>query len=292
MVTIGVIGWNGLVGQQLLKLLSACRVNLVLLGRESYDQTALSNGKPVFAGSSYDFSQLDGVFLSVSPLVAKEYLLRIKTPWVIDNSGALSDQSTVVVPEIHDGNVGRVVTSPNCMAIALSLLLYALQDCGIHSVWGSSYQSISGAGKREMQKMLLKEGVYNNLQPNIPLEAEMIARDTQKILRRSIHIDIFTVRVPIQYGHGMHLRMKLEKQINKLDMVDKLVACPYIEYDEGHNPTPKQVVGSNKIHVGCLRVYKDVVDLWLVSDNVYRGAAWNMYAIAKKYFGVMEKVYE
>ncbi len=298
---IAVVGASGIVGQEMLSILSRYQVQLFPIGLRSAGKwiTIGSHKQPIADFETFDFRQVDGVVVSAGSQCAKSLKSRIGSAWLIDNSAAFRQLSDVslVVPEIFNGEPSQVVASPNCVAIPISLVLYPiLQLTNIIEVWGSTYQSVSGAGRNSMALLDQQRGIYDNIQSGIGEiggdgvsdEEVKIAQEVQKILSIQCLVEVMSVRVPIRYGHSVHLRVVLEKKIQLETVLEKLKGCPYIKLYDISIPEPVQARGSHQVHVGRVRQRSNVLDLWVVSDNVYRGAAWNVCQIAKQYFGLKE----
>ena len=298
---IAVVGASGIVGQEVIKILSRCNVQVFPVGNRSA-QTWVSVGdtqQSIEHIDNFDFTQMDGVIISAGSECAKEIQPRVGKAWMIDNSTAFRQDPNVslVVPELFQGEPTSVVASPNCIAIPVSLVLAPILELSaIDSIWGSTYQSVSGAGRQSMQQLAQKQGVYNDVHSGIgeidttgiSEEEAKITQEVQKILSIDSSVNIMSVRVPITYGHSVHLSVRLIEKHCLKTILEKLEQCPYIKLYQSSVPTPKQVVGSHQVHVGRVKQVGQSLDLWLVADNVYRGAAWNVCQIAKQYFGLKE----
>lgn len=296
---IAVVGASGVVGQSMLNILSKCDVNIIALGNRSVGQLIQCGDSTyeVLSAKDYDYTNLDGVVISAGAQCAHFVRSQVKSAWIIDNSSAFRQEENInlVVPEIHEGKISRVVASPNCIAIPMAIVLHNLQQVGvIHRVWGSTYQSVSGAGRADLDLLNRKMGVYDTLSAEIgdigtdgiSAEEAKITYEVNKILGINIPINIMAVRVPIQYGHSMHLGIEMS---NTKHVLEKISNSPYIKLCKNSVPDPKSVVGCHKVHIGRVRVTESFISMWVVSDNIYRGAAWNVCQVAKKFFGVKER---
>jgi aspartate-semialdehyde dehydrogenase len=94
------------------------------------------------------------------------------------------------------------------------------------------------------------------------------------------------VRVPLAIGHGMHVRVSLQSVIALDDILECLSCCPYIKIEDRGDVDIK---GSHMVFVSRVRLEGSVLDLWIASDNLIRGAAYNMCEIAKWCFDLREK---
>lgn len=296
---IAVLGASGLVGQRMLAILAQYDCKLYAVGQTS--SGSLLKGEygsfEVEHYQKFDFGKVDGVVMSVGSTGARWVKNHVSHAWIVDNSSTFRrDQDwNLVVPEIYQGHVGRYVASPNCVAIPVALVLFQLQSFGvIEEVWGSTYQSASGAGREYLAKLNRQEGIYDTVMPKIGEmtdgisdEEEKVTYEVKKILGLECDVMIMCVRVPIQYGHSVHLRVRMDRKLDLDKVLEKFKECPYIEYS-GEIIDPKSVVGCHKVHVGRVRRVGQCIDMWIVSDNLYRGAAWNVCEIAKRFFGVKE----
>lgn len=297
---VAVVGANGIVGRQMLGILSSCEVELYALGRRSVGQV-IDVGEmsyPVSASEDFDFGAMDGVVMSAGHVCASQVRASLGGAWLIDNSSAFrrEDSVALVVPEIFQETVGQVVASPNCVAIPMVLVLSLLQEWGLEGVWGSTYQSVSGAGMQAMRDLDSQQGVYDSVRAEIGSlgddgvtgEEDKIQYEVNKILGIDIPVSVMAVRVPVRYGHSMHLRVTLASTVNMKELLEKFRDCPYIKLYEDAVPEPRDAKECHQVHVGRVQVKDRVVGLWVVSDNVYRGAAWNVCEIAKRFFAVKE----
>ena len=294
---IAVVGATGIVGRVMMKLLTPCQVELFAIGHRSAGNEMHFGDSTyhIHSSSDFDFDKVHGVVMSAGEACAQEVRAKVSHGWLIDNSSAFRRDTDVslVVPEIFQGDISNTIASPNCIAIPLTLVLQALGRDNIVSVWGSTYQSVSGAGLGSLNALNEKKGVYDtvsaqigDIHDGISGEEEKIHYEVNRILGKDIPISLMAVRVPIQYGHSMHLRIELQ---DSRSVLEKLKSCPYIKLYESSIPDPKSVIACNKVHIGRLKVQGSIVDMWVVSDNIYRGAAWNVFQIAKQYFGVKER---
>src|SRR5438477_6926302 len=239
---------------------------------------------------------------------------------VIDNSSAWRMKANVplVVPEVNAedirGNEG-IIANPNCCAIPLVVVLNPLKEkVGLERVLVSTYQSASGAGRLlvdelEEQTKAIAEGtepplaVYpyqlaHNVVPGgwhpeaggYNEEEVKIVNETRKILHEpDLRIAATCVRVPVPVGHGESLFVETKDRISADEARALLGAAPgVIVQDDPHArlyPTPHDVAGKDEVYVG--RIREDVSSkhgllLWIVSDNLRKGAALNAVQIAEQ----------
>ncbi|MCJ8278276.1 MAG: aspartate-semialdehyde dehydrogenase [Bdellovibrionales bacterium] len=246
----------------------------------------------------------------------------------VDNSAAyrMDPNTPLVVPEINFDQMGdplkpRVIANPNCSTIQLVMVLNALKPFGISDVRVSSYQSVSGAGKEGISDLIAQsKNVLNDQEPgegqtfNPPIAFECqpkigsynddgfcseevkIMNETKKILSLpDLRISAFTVRVPTLNGHGEAVWVTFDKEVSKEQIESTLSECSYINYMK---PTAdksfhsyKEVSGESDAYVSRLRKDVDFPNtwmMWVVADNLYRGAASNGLLIAERIFDKLQ----
>lgn len=269
--------------------------------------------------ASFD-SGFDFAIFSAGGETAKKYapIAAQKGCIVVDNSSyfRMFDDVPLVVPEVnledayhHHG----IIANPNCSTIQAMLPLKALEDkYHIKRVIYSTYQAVSGAGKdalcdlenRDNSQPLKKfpYPIYNNCLPHIDVfmengyskeELKMI-NETKKILHRpDLKVTATTVRVPVQNSHSESINVEFEKDFEMEDLVTTLKDFPNIivQDDLSANLYPMAInaTGHDEVFVGRIRRDKSVVsgvNLWVVADNIRKGAATNAIQIVEK---LMEK---
>lgn len=237
---------------------------------------------------------------------------------VIDNSSAwrLDPEKKLIVPEINgdllDEN-DRIIANPNCSTIQLVLALLPLHKAyGVKRVVVSTYQSISGTGvKATAQMENEREGktgemaypyqIDKNCLPHCDVfmdngytkEEMKLTNETKKILDPSIDVTATAVRVPVVGGHSEAVNVEFEKDFD-LANVRKLLhnqAGITLKDDPSTNnyPMPLYAEGKDDVFVGRIRrdlSQANTLNMWVVSDNLRKGAATNTVQIAKL---IMEK---
>src|SRR6267154_3237463 len=238
---------------------------------------------------------------------------------VIDNSSAwrMKDNVPLVVPEVNPEDIRDnegIIANPNCCAIPLTVILHPLkQAAGIERVLVSTYQSASGAGRAlvdelEEQTKAIADGTepqavaypyqlaYNVVpggwrpEPDGYNEEEVkIVNETRKILHMpELRITATCVRVPVPVGHGESVFLETTEKITADEARTLFATAPgVIVEDDPHAklyPTPHDVAGKDEVYVGRIRndaSTKNGLALWLVSDNLRKGAALNAVQIAE-----------
>jgi aspartate-semialdehyde dehydrogenase len=238
---------------------------------------------------------------------------------VIDNSSAwrMKENVPLVVPEVNREDIRDnegIIANPNCCAVPLTVVLNPLKKAvGIERVLVSTYQSASGAGRAlvdelEEQTKAIAGGTepqvlvypyqlaYNVVpggwrpEPEGYNEEEVkIVNETRKILHMAdLPITATCVRVPVPVGHGESVFIETTAKITADEVRTLFATAPgVIVEDDPHAklyPTPHHVAGKDEVYVGRIRndsSTRNGLALWLVSDNLRKGAALNAVQIAE-----------
>ena len=315
---IAVVGATGLVGSTILKIMEERKFPVEKLYILSSKKSAGS--KLCFMGKEYVVEELNENFFdkpidialfAAGGAVSEKYapIAVEKGIKVVDNSSVfrMNKEVPLVIPEVNpediDWNRG-IIANPNCSTIQSVLPLKPLHDnFKIKRIIYSTYQSVSGSGLRGLRD--LEEGIvefypyqiqYNAL-PHIDSfldngytkeEMKMID-ETKKILHDdSIRITATTVRVPVKYAHSVSINIEFEKEF-KLDEVYKLLEKfpgVILKDDVSNNVYPMAIdaEGHDEVYVGRIRrdfSLENGLNLWVVADNIRKGAATNAIQIAE-----------
>ena len=271
---------------------------------------------------TYDFSKAQITFFAAGGKIAEEWVPKAsKKTVVIDNSKVFRMDKDVplIVPEVNPNKLSmfknkNIIANPNCSTIQMVVALKPLhENFNIKRVIVSTYQSVSGAGKAPMDELIsqtkeyLEEKKINsknftkqiafNLIPHIDEfkeegytreEWKMIS-ETKKILDPKINLTATCVRVPVMVSHAESLNVEFEKSfdIQKVrDILNKADGCKVVdERKNGGYTTP--VEAENKNFTFISRIRKDnsrdnALNMWVVSDNLLKGAALNTVQIAER----------
>ncbi|HEU0161982.1 MAG TPA: aspartate-semialdehyde dehydrogenase [Rhizomicrobium sp.] len=240
-------------------------------------------------------------------------------PIVIDNSSAwrMDRQVPLVVPEVnadalHDMPRG-IVANPNCSTAQLVVALKPLHDLfKIKRVVVSTYQSVSGAGNEAMDELFrqtraifvadpIEQGKFTkqiafNVIPHIDVfmdsgltkEEWKMAVETQKILDPDIQVTATCVRVPVFIGHSESVNIEFELPVTADQARAALRAAPGIlvvdKREDGGYVTPVECAGEDATFVSRIRkdpTVENGLNMWIVSDNLRKGAALNAVQIAE-----------
>ena len=254
------------------------------------------------------FSAGGDVSKQFAPVFAKHGAL------VIDNSSAWRRDENVplVVPECNPQDILKhknIIANPNCSTIQAVVALKPLNDAfKIKRIVYSTYQAVSGAGVRGFND--LKGGIcgekpqkfpypiFGNCLPHIDVfldngytkEEDKMIFETKKILNDwDLKITATCVRVPVYYGHSESVNVEFEKPCTVEQVREILSAAPgvIVRDDIKNNVYPMPIIAEDKDEVFVGRIRKDDtvfsgVNLWVVADNIRKGAATNAVQIAEK----------
>lgn len=219
--------------------------------------------------------------------------------------------------QLHQG----IIANPNCSTIQMVAALKPLQDhYGIKKIIVSTYQAVSGAGARAVQETLrqtrasldgheinpdvlpvgslpIKHQIAFNAIPQIDkfqdngftLEEMKMIRETKKIMGDdSIEVTATCVRIPVLYGHSESVYVELKSDYDLNEVRSLLQNAPGITLQDDpmsqHYPLPLEAAGKLDVFVGRLRrdlFEAKALNMWIVSDNLLKGAAWNALQIAE-----------
>jgi aspartate-semialdehyde dehydrogenase len=224
-----------------------------------------------------------------------------------------------VVPEVNPHAIAKyknrgIISNPNCSTIQMLVALKPIYDAvGIARINVATYQAVSGTGKEAIEELAsqtralfnsqdIEADVYPkriafNVIPQIDVfmengytkEEMKMVWETQKILEDdSIVVNPTAARVPVFYGHSEAVHIETRKKISAVEARALLEMAPGVivmdEREPGGYPTSIDAAGNDAIYVG--RIREDIshpmgLDMWVVSDNVRKGAALNSVQIAE-----------
>ena len=255
------------------------------------------------------FSAGGSISLEWAPKFAKEGTR------VVDNSSAWRMDSTkkLIVSEVNSKVLTKedfIIANPNCSTMQLLVVLAPLhKKYKIKRLVISTYQSVSGTGKNAIDQLEGERNDVNsskvypylidqNLLPHCDVfekdgytkEENKLINETRKILNdNSIQITSTAVRVPIEICHGESVNIEFEKDFEIEDIFEILSNSPglVVEDDPDNNKYPMPINSANKDEVFVGRIRRDFsiksgINLWIVADNLRKGAATNTIQIAEK----------
>ena len=240
---------------------------------------------------------------------------------VIDNTSAfrMDPEVPLVVPEVNPHAIGqytqrRIIANPNCSTIQMVVVLKPIHDVArIRRVVVSTYQAVSGTGKEAIEELdrqtraifsqqEVKVEVYPhqiafNCLPHIDVfldngytkEEIKMVNETKKIMEDdSIRVTATTVRVPVFYGHSESVNIETEKKITPQECRDVLSKAPGVIVEDDPSlfkyPLALYATGKDETFVGRIREDESIekgINMWIVSDNIRKGAALNAVQIAE-----------
>lgn len=319
-LNIAIVGATGLVGRNMIKVLEESKLqfkNLILLASEKSAGNKIDfRGEPLLVEKLTEdsFDSIDIALFSAGGSVSKKYApVAAKNGCVVvDNSSAwrMNPSVPLVVPEVNaeslQGHHG-IIANPNCSTIQLVVALKPLDvEYGIKRLVCSTYQSISGAGQKGMDKLqseiegnkidkghkIAYNAIFHPLSDSDGFTEEefKMYNETRKILGRpEMNIAFTCVRLPILGGHAESVNLELENPFNIDKLKEILASSPgLIVMDDMENdiyPTPLFANEKNEVYVGRIRRDNSVENglyLWVVADNLRKGAATNTVQIAEE----------
>jgi aspartate-semialdehyde dehydrogenase len=269
----------------------------------------------------YDFKGTDIVLMSAGGKTSKEWSPKIAAQGalVIDNSSAwrMDREVPLVVPEVNAHALSEIkkgiIANPNCSTAQLVVALKPLHDhAKIKRVVVATYQSVSGAGKDGMDELFTQtravfvtdpietkkftKQIAFNVIPHIDefldsgytKEEWKMMVETQKILDPDIQLTATCVRVPVFVGHSEAVDIEFENPITAAKARELLRAAPGVlvvdKHEDGGYVTPQEAAGEDATYVSRIRKDPTVdngLSMWVVSDNLRKGAALNAVQIAE-----------
>lgn len=331
-LTVAVVGATGAVGSEVVRTLEE---RLFPVGELRLVASARTAGELVdWRGSSVRVDELDAAlfegvdlaFFCAGGAVSAEY-----APLAVDAGAVVIDKSShfrmhpdvpLVVPEVNAGDLAErhlgIVASPNCTTIPMVVALKPLADAaGLARIVASSYQAVSGGGKRGIDTLSretinllnmrdVSDGETSSVFPRriafncIPQvdafledgstkeEAKVIAETRRVLHLETLPVAVTCVRVPTFYGHSVALTVELEQAMDPEEARRLLREAPGVVLcelgDEMPYPTAADVGGTDAVYVGRVREdpsHPHGLQLWVAADNVRKGAALNAVQIAE-----------
>lgn len=326
---VAVVGATGAVGKVFFEILAERKFPINTIHALASDR---SLGRTVRFGNrqldvddltQFDFKDIDLAFFSAGAAVSEKFAQRAVDAGaiVIDNTSCFryEDDVPLVVPEVNSDALAefhqrRIIANPNCSTIQLVMVLQPLrQAAGLERVTVATYQSVSGAGQSEIDRLARETLELLNGRPlsdqNTPQIAfnvvphvdriqdngytreEMKLRwESQKILGDpELRLSATAVRVPVFYGHSEAVHIETTEPLAAEEARELLALAPGIEVldapdGEGFPTAVTHAAGQDPVFVG--RIREDLstprgLALWIVADNVRKGAALNAVQIAE-----------
>ena len=271
---------------------------------------------------SFDFSKVKIAFFAAGGKISEKFALKAaKDCFVIDNSSffRMDPDVPLIVPQVnkdHLKNIKKnIIANPNCSTAQLVIVLKSLNDnFKIKRIVISTYQSTSGAGKKPMDELIDQtKSILNNKSFEVKNFTKQIAfnaiphidsfsddgytkeelkmiKETNKILGTKIDITATCVRIPVLVSHAESVNIEFENDfsIKKVkELLNTAEGCKVVdENSDGGYITPVDAEGKNETFISRIRKdnsKKNSLNMWIVSDNLLRGAALNAVEIAEAY---------
>ena len=318
-MNLAIIGATGLVGEEMLKVLDQRKIqftNLTLVSSKKSVGKSLNFQEKSYQLISIEDAlekELDVAIFSAGKDVSLKWapIFSKKGVTVIDNSSAWRMDKTkkLIVPEINGDELNqndKIIANPNCSTIQMLVAIAPIhKKYGITRVIISTYQSITGTDRIALNQlnneynnidgeMAYKYQIHQNAIPHCDdfedngytKEEMKLINETHKILDPNISVTATAVRVPVMGGHSESINLTLEKSFD-INEVKELLAHSegIVVEDDPENfkyPMPINARGKDEVFVG--RIRKDFscensLNLWVVSDNLRKGAATNAIQI-------------
>lgn len=274
----------------------------------------------VFNLETFDFSKIKITFFAAGGKISEKYApVAAKHSIVIDNSSfyRMDPDVPLIVPQVNPEAINdmkkNIIANPNCSTAQLVIVLKPLHDLfKIQRVVVSTYQSVSGGGKGPMDELIeqtklslnnekinpknfTKQIAFNAI-PQIDVftdngytkEELKMTNETKKILDEKIELTATCVRIPVMVSHSESVNIQFEKpfSLEKVrDVLSKAEGCEVYDLrEDGGYITPIEAEGKNETYISRIRedkTNKNSLNLWIVSDNLLRGAALNAVEIAE-----------
>ena len=269
----------------------------------------------------YNFGKAKITFFAAGKKIAKKWApIAAKKTIVIDNSSLFRMQKNIplIVPEVNPTDIKNfkktnIIANPNCSTAQLVVALKPLHDrFKIKRIVVSTYQAVSGAGKASMDELFAQTKKYLsrkkivsknfskqiafNVIPHIDKfskdgytkEELKMENETKKILDKNINITATCVRVPVRTSHSESVNIEFKKTftLKKIKyLLNKSSACKVIDQQkDGGYITPVEAEGSYLTYISRIRKdnsNRNTLNMWIVSDNLLKGAALNTVQIAE-----------
>ena len=274
----------------------------------------------VFDLENFDFSKAKITFFAAGGKISEKFAVNAaKNSLIIDNSSyfRMDPDVPLIVPQVNPEHLNdikkNIIANPNCSTAQLVIALKPLHDLfKIKRVVVSTYQSVSGRGKAPMDELIeqtksvldnkkvvsknFTKQIAFNVIPQIDIfsdegytkEELKMTNETKKILDEKIDLTATCVRIPVLVSHSESVNIQFEKPFS-LDEVKKALdnfeGCKVIdERSDGGYSSPVEAAGKDETFVSRIRedkTTKNGLNLWIVSDNLLRGAALNAVEIAE-----------
>lgn len=284
------------------------------------DYTVRELKEDSFINEHFDFAIFSAggsTALKYAPIASKNGCI------VIDNSSAfrMNPDVPLVVPEVNSEDIilnNGIIANPNCSTIQAMLPLKSLDEkFNITRIVYSTYQAVSGAGKagiddfensiKGIKNKKFPYPIFNNCLPHIDVfeangytkEEEKMINETRKILHKpNLNVTATCVRVPVLNCHCESINLEFENKFDIKDIYSSLENFKNITVIDNTEkelyPLPTNVSGKDNVFVGRIRrdfSIKNGINIWVVADNIRKGAATNAIQILEKLINKENSLY-
>ena len=317
---VAIIGSTGMVGKVLLQVLEERKFPITQLipvaSERSVGQFVDYAGQKVAICSMQQALDLkpDLALFSAGGNVSLEFAPQFEATGtqVVDNSSAWRLQKALIVPEINGDTLtsdDKIIANPNCSTIQLVMALKPLHDAyKIKRVIVSTYQSITGTGMKAVRQldnetkdikggMAYPYSIHENALPHCDdfedngytKEEMKLVRETKKILQDDkVAVSATAVRIPVKGGHSESVNVQFENDFDLTKVRTLLHQFPGVVVKDNPDvntyPMPLYSEGKDDVFVGRIRrdfTQENTLNMWIVSDNLRKGAATNTVQIAE-----------
>ena len=320
-MNIAIVGATGLVGQVILEILEKFEFDLdniyAIASKKSIGKSIKFRDQEITIISIENSveKEIDVAIFSAGKELSLKWapIFAAKGIYVIDNSSAwrMDETKKLIVPEIN-GHIleknDKIIPNPNCSTIQMVMAIHSIHaKYNILRIIVSTYQSISGTGRKAIAQLEGEQNsvetekvypyqIYKNAIPHCDefekngytKEEMKLVNETNKILDSNISITATAVRLPISGGHSESINLTLENQF-KIDDIKRMIKNSegvILEDNPSENlyPMPLSSQGKDDVYVGRVRrdnSCENSLNMWVVSDNLRKGAATNTIQIMK-----------
>ena len=320
-MNIAIVGATGLVGQVILEILEKFEFDLdniyAIASKKSIGKSIKFRDQEITIISIENSveKEIDVAIFSAGKELSLKWapIFAAKGIYVIDNSTAwrMDETKKLIVPEIN-GHIleknDKIIPNPNCSTIQMVMAIHSIHaKYNILRIIVSTYQSISGTGRKAIAQLEGEQNsvetekvypyqIYKNAIPHCDefekngytKEEMKLVNETNKILDSNISITATAVRLPISGGHSESINLTLENQF-KIDEIKSMIKNSegvILEDNPSENlyPMPLSSQGKDDVYVGRVRrdnSCENSLNMWVVSDNLRKGAATNTIQIMK-----------
>jgi aspartate-semialdehyde dehydrogenase len=325
-MNIAIVGATGNVGRKILEVLEKKELSIDNLYLLASSRSAGSNinfigdEHEVLNLETFDFSRAKITFFAAGGKISEKFAEKAaKHSLVIDNSSfyRMDPDVPLIVPQVNSDHLNNIkkniIANPNCSTAQLVIALKPLHDLfTIKRIVVSTYQSVSGGGKAQMDELIdqtklilekkkvesknfTKQIAFNAI-PQIDVFADdgytkeelKMTNEIKKILGSKIELTATCVRLPVLVSHSESVNIEFEKlfTLEKVrEALDNFKGCRVVdERSDGGYITPLEAEGRDETFISRIREDKTVnngLNMWIVSDNLLRGAALNAVEIAE-----------